>query len=301
MSLDGAVLQPLFILAPPRSFTSVVSSMLGQHPQMYAPPEINLLITESMREWWHLYSEELWMTSGPLRTIAELYFGGQSEETVRLAEGWVRARLDCTTSYVFEELVERVHPLILVDKSTQIVHRCEDLKRALHISSRSSFLHLLRDPHDQALSALNLIDMKGPIPPDQRAMLIAAAERGEIWYRAHRNICAFLDSIPADQKLRIRGEDLLADSGQHLRQIARWLGVRDDDDAIEEMRHPERSPFAFIGPPNAPFGNDLLFLENPALRVGETRRRRNHAETGIDGQLRLPEEVCRLAEELGYQ
>jgi hypothetical protein len=32
----------VFLLAPPRSFTTVVSSMLGQHPQLYGLPEMLL-------------------------------------------------------------------------------------------------------------------------------------------------------------------------------------------------------------------------------------------------------------------
>lgn len=301
MRHDGAVRQPLFILAPGRSFTSVVSSMLGQHPEMYAPPELNLLITESMEEWWHLYSDQRWMISGLLRAVAELYFGDQSEESVCLAEEWARARVDRTTSCVFEELMEMVHPLVLVDKSTRMAQRYEDLKRTLHVSPYSRFLHLLRNPRDQARSLLNLIDQKDPLPSDQRAALVDAAESGEMWYRAHRNICAFLDSIPTHQKIRIHGEDLLANPDQRLRQIARWLGVRDDADAIEEMQHPERSPFACIGPPNALFGNDWLFLENPTLRVGETGRRRDHALMKTDVQLRLSDRVRRLAGEFGYK
>ena len=34
---------PVFVLAPVRSFTSVVCAMIGQHPQMYGLPETNLL------------------------------------------------------------------------------------------------------------------------------------------------------------------------------------------------------------------------------------------------------------------
>jgi hypothetical protein len=32
----------MLILCPPRSFSSVVSAMIGQHPQLYGFPELNL-------------------------------------------------------------------------------------------------------------------------------------------------------------------------------------------------------------------------------------------------------------------
>ena len=41
---------PLIILAPARSFTTIVGTMLGQHPNMYSVPEVNLFSHETMRE-----------------------------------------------------------------------------------------------------------------------------------------------------------------------------------------------------------------------------------------------------------
>lgn len=45
------MLEPLFILAPPRSFTSVVCAMIGQHPDMCGLPEVNLAIAGRMDVW----------------------------------------------------------------------------------------------------------------------------------------------------------------------------------------------------------------------------------------------------------
>ena len=69
-----------------------------------------------------------------------------------------------------------------------------------------------------------------------------------------------------NQHMRLRGEDLLSDPSTYLRQIAEWLEVRTDADAVDAMMHPERSPFACHGPVNAKYGNDPNFMENPALR-----------------------------------
>ena len=41
---------PLFILCPGRSFSSVVSAAIGQHPQLYDVPEIYLAIADSVGE-----------------------------------------------------------------------------------------------------------------------------------------------------------------------------------------------------------------------------------------------------------
>src|SRR5215471_9146479 len=77
---------PLFILAPPRSFTSVVCAMLGQHPQMYGLPELHLFAAETVRDRTRLAEQKDFnIHHGLLRVIAQLYFGEQSEVTVRAA------------------------------------------------------------------------------------------------------------------------------------------------------------------------------------------------------------------------
>ena len=42
--------QPLFILALPRSYTSLIAGMLGQHPQAYGLPELNLFTVDRLIE-----------------------------------------------------------------------------------------------------------------------------------------------------------------------------------------------------------------------------------------------------------
>ena len=72
--------------------------------------------------------------------------------------------------------------------------------------------------------------------------------------------------------------------------------------AIEEMKHPERSPYACFGPPGARFGNDRFFLERPALRP---ERAEPHTLVGPlpwreDGRELMPE-VIELARQFGYR
>ena len=66
--------------------------------------------------------------------------------------------------------------------------------------------------------------------------------------------------------MRVRGEDLLSDPKRHLREIAMWLKLRSDSEAIDAMMHPERSPFAGFGPPTARRGGDEKFFRSPAIR-----------------------------------
>jgi|ERR1043165_3828945 hypothetical protein len=82
---------PLFILGVPRSFTSVVCAMLGQHPQMYGLPELHLFTSQTLEERKNVWAQSTFnINHGLLRVIAELYFGKQTEETVIFARAWLR-------------------------------------------------------------------------------------------------------------------------------------------------------------------------------------------------------------------
>lgn len=102
--------------------------------------------------------------------------------------------------------------------------------------------------------------------------------------------------------MSMRGEDLLAEPDANLRAITEWLGVRSDQEAVDQMKHPERGPYSFIGPPNAKFGTSRYFLENPVLRQGKA------AQLSLDGPLawradggEFERPVRRLAESFGYE
>ena len=312
---------PLFILAPPRSFTSVVCAMLGQHPQMYGLPETHLLPHETLGAWAESAARALFpMEHGLLRAIAELYFGAQNVLTIRKARQWLRLRSNLTTDFVFKMLADRVFPLILVDKSPSIVFRLKALKRVHRKFPEARFLHLLRHPRGQGESVMKYIRERakgGPIPPSHWLLRIASYRSAQVpeedredgavldpqkgWYALNQNICEFLKSVPADQRMRVRGEDLLAEPDEALHGIAAWMGLRTDAEAIEEMKHPERSPYAFLGPPGARYGNDAFFLRDPALRP--SRSLLQHLEGPLswrtDGRGFSPE-VKRLAQEFGY-
>jgi hypothetical protein len=100
--------------------------------------------------------------------------------------------------------------------------------------------------------------------------------------------------------MRIKGEELLSNPDIYLPQIAEWLGVRTDGEAIAAMKHPEDSPYACMGPENALYGNDINFLQNPVLRPGKV------VEASLRGELEwapgqtFSPAVTRLARQFGY-
>jgi hypothetical protein len=122
------------------------------------------------------------------------------------------------------------------------------------------------------------------------------------WHDINVNILNFLDMVPQKQQIRMRGEELMAHPHKHFKSICRWLGVRDDDDAIEKMMHPERSPFACFGPITALYGNDPNFLRRPSFRQHTPQLPSlNESVPWRDDGKGLRSEVIDLAQEFGYE
>jgi hypothetical protein len=162
------VISPLIILAPPRSFTSVVCAMLGQHPQLYGLPELQLFPANTIAQWWLITSNASFsMRDGLHRALAELLFGDQSEYSVDSARGWLRRRWHYTTGMIIEEIARKVYPRTIVEKSPSIVYRPESLNRAFAMFPQARFIHLTRHPIAHGESVLKLLrehEETGPRP-----------------------------------------------------------------------------------------------------------------------------------------
>jgi hypothetical protein len=295
---------PLLILAPPRSFTSVVSAMLGQHPDLYAFPETHLFVTDSVVDLQRLYATAgRRRQHGLLRLVAQLATGEQTPESIALARAWYWTRRSWSTSEVFLELASAVHPLAVVEKSVSTPWRREHLERAAKVVPQSRFLHLTRHPLPQCESLTQAFDHEPRlahfVEGDHDGDLARAAER--LWLEVHRNILAFLSSIPAERQLRVAGEDLLSEPEKVLTGIVGWLGVSSASNDVEKMLHPEASPFVGLGPVGARFGSDPKFLTRPEFRRGlpDIGRLDEALPWRGDGR-RLADEVIELAKEFGY-
>ena len=293
---------PLIILAAPRSFTSVVCAMLGQHPQMYGLPELNLFVAGSMRERSALTDRLPVMNDGLLRATAQVIAGEQTPQSITLARQWLAVRAASSCTGVFHELAFLLDPRVPVEKSPMTVLHVEYLQRLRREVPRARYLHLVRHPRSQGESMWNFGMYAGwrlraiDYATDPPSLDVQVA-----WYRLNMNIITFLDGVARDLQIMLRGEELLANPDAYLADIAGWLGLRTDAPAIEAMKHPERSVFARLGPPGARFGNDPEFLEHPELRPdsrpvprldGPVPWRRDGAGLSAD--------VRRLAEEFGY-
>jgi hypothetical protein len=302
--------EPLFMLAPPRSFTTVVCAMIGEHPQMLGLPETNLFARDSYVELRELYSKRPRLQHGLLRSVAQLGLGGQSAVNIEVAKRWLRAHARASTADLFSDLVAWAAPRRLVDKSPIYVYSRDNLARIQRTFPDAYFLHLLRHPRGtcESMHALRQRTRErgqGRRRPSADGQDVMDGMHGDVdpdrvWLSPHRIIVEFLKGVPAERQLRLRGEDLLASPDAHVGHIAAWLGVDTSATALERMKHPEESPFACFGPPNARFGDDPSFLEKPWLRPYTHRAQDLDGPLSWNPQLTFSAAIKELAQGFGY-
>jgi hypothetical protein len=306
--------------------------MIGNHPEMFGLAEINLFWAETVGElhtrlpgsfgerrakaaqprpmaFLRLLPEvRRRLESGLLRSLAEIAFQEQSDETIAATRSWLAENEAMSTAELFRTMSTWAGDRMLIDKSPLHVTNANALPLIGREFPDAYFLHLTRHPADTLKSVENIrkdvrethasIGAEGQANGKEH---VAASDADDVWLKWHARILEFLQDIPPERKMCVRGEDLLGDPPVHLAKIAKWLGVRTDAAAIEAMMHPEQSPFAKPGPPAAPFGTDPNFIRSPALRQFKFTPR-PLGLTAEDGTLtRFSEPVIAQAKMFGYE
>lgn len=261
---------PIFVLAAPRSFSSISASILGGHPEAYSVPELNILNKEHMKEFMEEFRDIfLLQTHGILRTISELYAGEQTMETIAMSQRWLIKRAERKTSDIYQEICDRIYPLTLIDKSPGYTLLPQRLARIKKYFPDAYYLHLTRHPIDMNKSMCKL----------ERGKLLAAlsnsidsSKENEIidpqlmWYTCNANILEFLKYIKKENKLTIKGEEIMNNREEALKKICSWMNWKWSSCVYEQMIHPEKSHYAQFGPVGAELGSDPNYLRSPRLR-----------------------------------
>lgn len=263
----------LFILCSGRSFSSVICAVIGQHPQCYGLPELNLFIGDTLGGALDVYqrSGRIGM-DGLARTLAQLHHGEQTFTTIEAAYAWIEDNRALTPREVLDHIQDCVGPdRILVEKSPANVINSACLARVLHAYPTASFMQLLRHPRSRGKSHQAAMEAEKARAFFNKMIGIVYDYEAK-WTDTHRMIHTAGRDMPPGQMLRLHGETVLRDLRLYLPQICEWLDIRSDAAAIEAMLHPEDSPYSRIGPENAKYGTNTGFLENPHLDMDKLSR-----------------------------
>lgn len=296
--------EPLFLLAPARSYSTVSIALLAGHPELYGLPETSLFLRETVGEIMALsagqFSDEdahQHRLMGLERALAQLHDDSQDEAALDRALGWIRQRSELTSTEVMDHILRLVYPRIAVEKSPATVASEEALGRCLRAYPGARYLHLTRHPVSTQRSMLHLYNQflfSADIDHAERVRRCVMS-----WYSCHARIVRMLRALPPRQWLRVRGEDLVGAPRIWLPRVLDWLGLRYDDAIIDRMLDTQRWDFADWDGHIGFGGADPQFLAAPELRPVQPPDQEivdPDWEIGDDVRVR----IITLARHLGY-
>lgn len=259
--------RPIIILGTGRSFTSVISCMIGEHPDMIGLPETNIFCDATLGEVYDRFSRRsnMFRRAGLMRTLAQFHDGAQTDETIDAAEQFVLERRHWSATEIAAHIAKLAAPRGIVEKSISTCRRPETLARAYEAWPDALFIHTTRQPESIVHSMQSRIDSareqgKGGKRVEQQ---LAAQGLEEYFTRLTSTVLEFMATLPPGRGMNLNGENFLNDARPYCRQICEWAGLDGSDASIEAMMHPENNPFAHRGPEKAVGGMSRSFLDNP--------------------------------------
>ncbi|MBV9211459.1 MAG: amino acid adenylation domain-containing protein, partial [Acidobacteria bacterium] len=211
--------QAIFILSPPRSGSTLLRVMLAGHPELFAPPELELLNFNTLSERAACFAgaQSFWL-EGALRAVMEAV-GCSPEEAMALMREYEESGF--TTQQFYARLQQWLKGRRLVDKTPSYSLDAATLLRAEEDFENPLYIHLVRNPyamiHSFEEAKMDQIFFGGGHPFKTR-------ELAEIvWHISHQNILEFLRGVPQERQHRLRFEELVTEPEETLEALCRFL------------------------------------------------------------------------------
>jgi len=281
----------IFILAPPRSGTTLLRVLLGGHPQLFAPPELELLSFNTLAERKHAFSGAFgfWL-EGSLRAIMEIKGCGAEEAVSIMRE--LEAR-DLSTKEFYGLMQEWIGDRKLVDKTPSYALQTSIMKRAEVDFENALYIHLLRHPRGMIRSfeeaKLDQIFFRYAHPFSRREL----AEM--IWTTSHQNILEFLEDVPIGRQHQLKFEDLVSRPHESLEQLCNFLGVELHPDMLQPYKDGVQRMTDGIHAESRMLG-DVKFHSHKGIEARVAERWKEEADPD-----NLAEETQAVAARLGYE
>lgn len=212
----------VFILSPMRSGSTLLRIMLGGHPQLFSPPELQLLQFDSLKERSAAFTGyERYMQEGTVRAIMQIR-GCDLDAAQEVMEEMEDSAM--SVRHFYRQMQDWVAPRMLVDKTPDYAMDLAVLRRAEAFFEGAHYIHLTRHP----LGMIRSYE-KGRFileSPYRGRHDFSARKLAELtWLISHQNIAQFLTSVPAERQHRVRFEDLTSSPGLEMEAVARFLGL----------------------------------------------------------------------------
>jgi len=280
----------LFILAPPRSGTTLLRVMLAGHPGLFAAPELQLLGFETLRERREAYqgAHALWLEGG-IRALMEVHHCDDDGAKRIMSDFEARG---LTTREFYRYLQEAIAGRMLVDKSPSYAMDPHALARAERDFADPVYIHLVRHPYAMVTSFEGYHMEQVLYLREHR---YSPRQLGElVWLVSHRNIVDFLADIPQRRQHMIRYEELVTRPHLVMQEMCARLGIPFDEGLLRPYENLDRKMTDGLKPDSTPMGDTHLFQYQSISPRAAARWR------GVEQDDFLSEPTWRIAELFGY-
>jgi amino acid adenylation domain-containing protein len=284
-----------FVLSPPRSGSTLFRVLLGGHPQLFAPPELQLLNFDTLAERRAAFDTErdrFWL-DGTVRAIMEARRCG-ADEAARIMADCERRGL---TVKEFYGLVQGwLGGALFADKTPTYALDPGTLRRAEEDFDEPLYIHLIRHP-SPVISSFDEAKLHVFFPPFFRAPHpFGVNELAElVWVISHRNILEFLAGVPERRRHAVRFEDLVKRPEEVMAGVAGFLGVPFHPAMTDPFRQDHKSRMTDGVHPMARMLGDVKFHEHKGIEAQAAERKKGRFPEEKLG--RPTREMARL---LGY-
>ncbi|MCF8246999.1 MAG: amino acid adenylation domain-containing protein [Saprospiraceae bacterium] len=283
---------PIFILAPPRSGTTLLRVMLAGHPGLFACNELQLLHFETLAERNEAYQGKftLW-SEGLIRAIMELK-NCPAEDAKALLHSFEAEGV--TTAEMFAKLQEWVGgDRLIVDKSPSYALDGLALEKALADFPNARFIHLVRHPYSMVRSFEKYhMDQVLYLHPHN----FTPKQLGElVWLESHRNTVEILEKVPSDRQFRMEYEDLVQQPEANMRAMCRALDIPFHEGLLNPYQDLDKKMTDGIHRDSRSMG-DTHFDQKKKIDAGKAQDWKGVLEDNF-----LCEATWETAQQLGYQ
>lgn len=280
----------IFVLAPPRSGTTLLRVMLGGHPRLFAPQELELLAFSTLadRESFFAGQESLY-TEGLVRAVMELQ-ACHAEQAKALIASHVQQGI--STLDFYRLLQEWLGEKRLVDKTAAYALDPHVLQQAERGFADAFYIHLVRHP-------AAMIHSFAEVRLDQVFFRcnhgFAVKELAELlWVVSQQNILAFLQDVPAARQCRVTFEELVTQPQAVMEQLCHQLNLDFHPAMLTPYQDPKRKMIDGIHATSKSQG-DPNFHQHTQIEATVAQRWQAKAD-----QYRLSDHTWAIAHSLGY-
>ena len=208
----------IFILSTPRSGSTLLRVMLNRHSGLFAPPELGLLIYNTLPEWYEKY----WVSEVSRDGLVYAFMnalGLTFNEARSYIISLVSKKISILETYAL--LQENIGNKLLVDKTPYYGYKKEIIEKAKEMFENPFYIFLHKHPYSMIESfARNRFD-KLVDHRESNAYLMAENE----WSTINQNIMKFLKDVDDEKYVKISFEQLVGDPGKTMKKVFQKMKV----------------------------------------------------------------------------